>query len=356
LATPTAILVGSGRGAERGILIKDARALEQAGRVDIVLFDKTGTLTLGRPQVVHVEPAPGSSVDELLTKAAAVEQSSGHPLADAIVTAAHARGLRPAPLQEVENRPAQGLVAHTDQTHWVVGTEELLVSQGVVADSWNCETLRQGREAGQTAVLVAENARWIGTLFVTDPLAPGSAGAVAKLRQMGLDVGIVSGDRQVAVDFVARQCGVSRVFAEVRPDEKQAIVARLRQQGHTIAMVGDGINDAAALASADLGIALAGGADVAVESADLVLSPPDLAKVAEAIQLARMTLRTIRQNLLWAFLYNVTLLPLAAGLALPLAGADFLHWLPVLSAGAMAISSVSVVGNSLRLKYRPISP
>jgi P-type E1-E2 ATPase len=179
---------------------------------------------------------------------------------------------------------------------------------------------------------------------------------VAKLRQMGLDVGIVSGDRQVAVDFVARQCGVSRVFAEVRPDEKQAIVARLRQQGHTIAMVGDGINDAAALASADLGIALAGGADVAVESADLVLSPPDLAKVAEAIQLARMTLRTIRQNLLWAFLYNVTLLPLAAGLALPLAGADFLHWLPVLSAGAMAISSVSVVGNSLRLKYRPISP
>ena len=355
LATPTAILVGSGRGAERGILIKDARALEQAGRVDIVLFDKTGTLTLGRPQVVHVEPASGLSVDELLTKAAAVEQSSGHPLADAIVAAAHARGLRPAPLQEVENRPAQGLVARSDQTQWVLGTEELLIGQGVVADSWNRETLQRGREAGQTAVLVAENSRWIGTLFVADPLAAGSIGAVAGLQRMGLEVGIVSGDRQVAVEYVARQCGVSRVFAEVHPDRKQAIVALLRQQGYGVAMVGDGINDAAALASADLGIALAGGADVAIESADVVLSPPDLAKVAEAIQLARMTLRTIRQNLVWAFLYNVTLLPLAAGLALPLAGPSVLHWLPILSAGAMAISSVSVVGNSLRLKYRRIS-
>ena len=355
LATPTAIMVGSGRGAERGILIKNAQALETAGRIDTVLFDKTGTLTLGRPQVVSVVSAAGISEDELLTKAAAVELASGHPLAAAVVAAAQARGLRPAAISRVENRPGFGLVANAGQTTWALGTEQLLVAQGVPVDTWDLVTLTRGREAGQTAVLVAEDARWIGTLFVTDPVAPESVAAVAQLNRMGLEVGIISGDRRPAVDFVARQCGVTLVFAEVHPDQKQAVVAQLRRRGHGVAMVGDGINDAAALASADLGIAVAGGADVAIESADMVLSPPDLRKVAEAIQLARQTLQTIRQNLWWAFLYNVTLLPLAAGLALPIFGPSVLHWLPILSAGAMALSSVSVVGNSLLLKYRPIS-
>ena len=355
LATPTAILVGSGRGAERGILIKNAQALETAGRIDTVLFDKTGTLTLGRPQVVSIEPAAGVTDEELLMKAAAVEQASGHPLAGAIVAAAQARELLSTPIPNVENRPGLGLVAKSGQTTWTLGTEQLLVDQGVATYTWDRETLKRGREAGQTAVLVAEGTRWLGTLFISDPLAADSADAVARLRRMGLEVGIISGDRQPAVESVARQCGISQVFAEVHPDQKQAVVTRLRQQGHGVAMVGDGINDAAALASADLGIAVAGGADIAIESADVVLSPPDLRKVAEAIQLARKTLQTIRQNLWWAFLYNVTLLPLAAGLALPIFGPSVLHWLPILSSGAMALSSVSVVANSLLLKYRRIS-
>ena len=354
LATPTAILVGGGRGAERGILVKDAQSLEQAGRIDTVVLDKTGTITLGRPQVVGVLPSPAVSERELLAVAAAAEKSSGHPLAQAVVTAADSQGISPDPVTDLEIVPGQGILGRHRGTRVIVGTEELLASRSVSLEAWDRHVVDAQRRVGRTALLVAENDRLLGTILVADPVAPHSAAAVADLQRLRLEVVMLSGDKQATAEFVARQVGIARVVAEVHPGDKQRVIEELREQGHAVAMVGDGINDAAALATADLGIAIGSGADVAIESADIVLVQPDLRKVAEAILLARATLRTIRQNLAWAFVYNVTLLPLAAGLIVPLAGRDVLHLLPALSAGAMALSSVSVVANSLLLRYRKL--
>ncbi len=354
LATPTAILVGGGRGAERGILVKDAQALEQAGRIDTVVLDKTGTITLGRPQVVGVLPGPAVDERELLTVAAAAEKSSGHPLAQAVVSAADSQGISPDPVTDLEVVPGQGILGRRRGTRVIVGTEELLASRSVSLEAWNRQAVDAHRSVGQTALLVAENDRLLGTILVADPVAPHSAAAVADLQRLGLEVVMLSGDKRATAEFVARQVGIVRVVAEVHPGDKQRVIEELRELGHAVAMVGDGINDAAALATADLGIAIGHGADVAIESADIVLVQPDLRKVAEAILLARATLRTIRQNLAWAFVYNVTLLPLAAGLIVPLVGRNVLHLLPALSAGAMALSSVSVVANSLLLRYRKL--
>ncbi len=359
LATPTAVLVGSGRGAEQGILIKNAQALEEAGRIDLVVLDKTGTVTLGQPQVVGVRPASGHDEHEVLFTASRVEQLSSHPWARAIVAAATARSMRGTPVDQLEVVPGKGIVGRGDNDVVLVGNRSLLEQFAVPMSDIGSPTtaprncgIPLADVAGHTVLYVARNGSWLGTITLCDVAAPQSAEAVAGLRRAGLDVLMLSGDRHATAMAVANQVGISQVIADVTPADKQRIVHQLQQQGRRVAMVGDGINDAPALAAANLGIALASGTGVAIESADIVLTHHDLRKVGEAILLARATLRTIRQNLAWAFLYNITLLPLAAGLIVPLAGPRILHALPALSAAAMALSSVSVVANSLWLRHK----
>ncbi|MHB1036334.1 MAG: heavy metal translocating P-type ATPase [Pirellulales bacterium] len=348
LATPTAVMVGSGRGAEMGILIKEARALEIAGQLTTAVLDKTGTVTGGKPQVTTLEPAEGVSPEELLAAAATAERLSQHPLAGAIVAAAEARGLAIPQAESLEVVPGQGIRAVSQKTIILVGNEQLLAGAGIDLGSQRA-ALESLRQRGQTPLAVAAGGRYLGVVAVADAVLPGSRDAVARLKSLGLEVMLLSGDHRVTVEAVAREVGIDRVTAEVRPDEKQAVIQRLREAGRVVAMVGDGINDAPALAAADLGIAIGSGSDVAIEAADIVLVGADLAGVARAITLARATLRTIRQNLAWAFLYNVLLIPVAAGVLVPLWG---LHLPPAAAAAAMAASSVSVVTNSLLLRAR----
>ncbi len=352
LATPTAIMVGGGRGAERGILVKDAQALEQAGRIDTVVLDKTGTITLGRPRVVGLLPADEVPEGRLLAAAAAAETLSRHPLSHAIVAAAQERGIDVEHADALEVVPGQGIVCRRRDMRLAVGTEQLLADHAVDLSRLDADALEHARAAGRTVILVAEDTQLLGAILVADPPAPHSAEAIAGLQRLGLETIMLSGDKRATAEAVARQVGIAQVLAEVRPADKQQAVLDLRRAGRVVAMVGDGINDAPALVSADLGLAIGTGADVAIESADIVLVQQDLRKVLEAIQLSRATLRTIRQNLAWAFAYNLTLLPLAAGLILPLTGPGVLHMLPALSAGAMALSSVSVVANSLALRSK----
>jgi len=351
LATPTAVLVGSGRGAEQGILIKDARALEVAGQLTIVVLDKTGTVTLGRPVVTAVEPADGVAQDELLASAAAAERLSQHPLGRAIVAEAESRGLAIPPLDELELIAGQGIRARGDGRTVLVGNEQLFRSQAIDLGR-HAGQLASLRSRGQTPLVVAEGERLLGIVAVADAVAPHSREGIAQLRSLGLEVEMLTGDHRATAEAVAAEVGVGRVAAEVLPDQKQGVVRGLRQQGHVVAMVGDGINDAPALAAADLGIAIGSGSDVAIESAQIVLIGQDLRAVARAVALSRVTLRTIRQNLVWAFGYNLVLIPAAAGLFIPLFG---LPVPPAAAAAAMAASSVSVVTNSLLLRRRRLA-
>jgi Cu+-exporting ATPase len=355
LATPTAVLVAGGRGAERGILVKNAHALEVAGQLDHVVLDKTGTITSGRPEVVDVVPAESISSSVLLACAAGVEQLSSHPLAKAVVRHAERAGVKPDAASELTVRPGQGVIARAGETRLAVGSEQLLESLGVdgIAGLWS-PLLSAARAKGQTPVLVARGSSLLGMLSIADATLPESRQAVAQLRDMGLRVSMLSGDKRSAAEAIAAEVGIDHVIAEVMPQEKHDVVQRLRQDGSVVAMVGDGINDAPALAAADLGVAIGCGADVAIEAADVVLVHQDLRRVPEAVALARTTLRTIRQNLAWAFGYNLVLLPLAAGLIVPLAGRAVLSFLPAMSAAAMAFSSVSVVANSLLLRRRKL--
>lgn len=354
LATPTAVLVGGGRGAEMGILVKDAQALEQAGRVDTVVLDKTGTITVGRPQVTDMTVAEGVSGGELLAAAASVEHLSGHPLASAVVEHAAAHGVSATEATHLQVVPGEGVLALWQGQTVAVGTEQLLYRQGVTLAQADHDAVAILRSDARTALFVAAGSRYLGVLAVADPVAPHSREAIEQLRALDLHVIMLSGDKQATAEAIARQVGLAEVMAEVRPDQKQEVVAQLRAQGRCVAMVGDGINDAPALAAADLGIAIGSGADVAVEAAQIVLVRQDLRNVTHAIRLSRATLRTIRQNLWWAFVYNLTLVPLAAGLVVPLLGKGVLGVLPAFSAAAMALSSVSVVGNSLLLRSRKL--
>ncbi len=348
LATPTAILVASGRGAELGILIKEAHALEVAGRVTTVVLDKTGTVTVGRPRVTRIAPAAGVAEAELLATAAAVERLSGHPLAEPIVTAALERQLALPAADGLEIVPGQGIVARGKAGKLLVGKESLLEANGIDWTGQKGEVDRL-RQEGQIPLLVAAGERYLGLIALADTVAPHSREAVQRLRELGLRVVLLSGDHREIALRVAREVGIEDVHAEVLPDEKQAVVARLREAGQVVAMVGDGINDAPALARADLGIAIGAGSDIAIEAAEIVIMGGDLRAVVRTIALARATLRTIKQNLAWAFLYNVALIPIAAGVLVPWNGAR----LPgVAAAAAMALSSVSVVTNSLLLRAR----
>ncbi len=350
LATPTAVLVGSGRGAELGILIKEARALELAGRLTTVVLDKTGTVTLGRPKVTATEPCPGVATDELLAFAAAAERLSQHPLGAAVVAEAEARGIAIPAVQDLQVIPGQGVQARCEDRIILVGNERLMRDSWIDLDAQR-ETVRSMRRQGQTPLWVAVDGRRLGVVAVSDPLAPNSREGVEQLKSLGLDVQLLSGDNEITAGAVAAEVGIESVKAEVFPDQKQQVVHELQESGRVVAMVGDGINDAPALAAADLGIAIGSGADVAIEAADVVLVRQDLRGVARAIALSRATLRTIKQNLAWAFFYNVLLLPVAAGVLIPVFG---LRLPPAAAAAAMAASSVSVVANSLFLRRRKL--
>ncbi|MBX3399274.1 MAG: copper-translocating P-type ATPase, partial [Gemmataceae bacterium] len=344
LATPTAVMVGTGRGAEQGILIKGGEALETAHKLTAIVLDKTGTITEGRPSVADVAPATGFDDAELVRVAASAERHSEHPLAAAIVRAATERGLatvRPESFQAITGR---GLEATIEGKMVLVGTARLLKERGIDPDT--ADTARLA-EDGKTPVLVAVDGTFAGTLAVADPIKPTSKEAVGMLKALGLEVVMLSGDARRTAEAVAREVGIDRVVAEVLPEEKASAVADLQREGHVVAMVGDGVNDAPALAAADVGIAMGSGTDVAIEAADVTLVRGDLRGVADAIALSKATMRTVRQNLFFAFAYNVLGIPVAAGVLYP-----FTEWLlsPILASAAMALSSVSVVTNALRLR------
>jgi Cu+-exporting ATPase len=348
LATPTAIMVGTAKGAEAGILVRDGAALEQAQRVTAVVLDKTGTITRGQPSVVELSPAVGTNEEDLLRVAAAVERGSEHPLAEAIVREAASRGIDPPAATEFSSISGGGVQATVEGRKAIVGSERLLGEQGV--DVRPLESLAgEAAAAGHTPVLVAIEGVAVGVIAIADTVKPESAAAVRRLQEAGLEVWMLTGDRTAVAEAIGALVGIppDRLLAEVRPGEKAAKVQELQKAGAVVAMVGDGINDAPALAQSDVGVAIGTGADVAVEASDITLIGDDLRAVPAAIRLSRATMRTIRQNLAWAFGYNLVLIPVAAGALFPLTG-----WLlsPALAAGAMALSSVSVVTNSLRLR------
>ncbi len=349
LATPTAIVVATGRGAEAGVLFKGGEALQAAAEVDTVVLDKTGTVTEGKPVVVEVAAFDGLSEDGLVRIAAGVEAVSEHPLAAAVLDEMKRRGLGFTLPSAFEARPGKGVVATVEGRRVVLGTAELLREEGTSAQS--IETHGRDLEGlaarGRTPVLVAIDGRLAGWIGVFDPVRPRSREAVARLRTLGLDVVLLTGDRRATGEAIAREVGIERVVAEVLPDRKAEVVQSLQGTGRKVAMVGDGINDAPALARADVGVAIGTGADVAIAASDVTLVRADLGAAVTAIRLARATLRNVRQNLFWAFAYNVLGIPLAAGALYPWTG-----WLlsPVFASAAMALSSVSVVTNSLRLR------
>ena len=347
LATPTAVTVGVGRGAELGVLVRTGEALEKAERITLVAFDKTGTLTMGAPAVTDAVPFGGVDRSSLLALAASAEVNSEHPLALAIVEAAGAEGVPVPAATAFASVTGRGVVATVDGREVLVGSRGLLEERGVALPAGAEATLRGLEETGRTAVLVAAGGMAAGILAVADPVKPTTARAVAALREMGLGVAMITGDNRRTADAIARSVGIDRVLAEVLPGEKADEIRRLQEGGGRVAYVGDGINDAPALATADLGIAIGSGTDVAIESGDVVLVRSDLLDAVSAIELGRAVMRRIRQNIFWAFFYNGALIPVAAGVIYPFTGIVFR---PEWAAAAMALSSVTVVSLSLLLR------
>lgn len=340
LATPTALLVGTGRGAQLGVLISGPEVLESTRRVDTIVLDKTGTVTSGRMSLAGVHPADGVDEAELLRLAGALEHASEHPVARAIADGAAARvGVLPAP-ESFENRPGLGVHGMVDGHLVLVGRPALFGEWAIAPDARVAASVASAERDGRTAVVVAWDGAVRGALTVADAVKPTSADAVARLRRLGLEPILLTGDNETVARRVAAEVGISEVIAEVLPADKAAVVARLQREGRSVAMVGDGVNDAAALAQADLGIAMGTGSDVAIQAADLTLVRGDLLAAVDAIRLSRRTLGVIRGNLFWAFAYNIA--------AIPLAALGLLN--PMLAGAAMAFSSVFVVGNSLRLR------
>ena len=350
LATPTAIMVGTGRGAEVGVLIKSAAALELLHKCDTIVFDKTGTLTVGRPAVTDVVAIGTATEDEVLALAAAAEQGSEHPLGEAIVARAKERGLALPPIGEFRTVPGQGIDALATDGRVLLGNRTLMDVRGIEVEPLAGRATALAAE-GKTAIYLAFAGRPLGLVAAADTLKPEAAAAVAALKRFGLTVMMLTGDHRLTAEAIGREAGVDRVLAEVLPEDKTREIQRLQADGRRVAMVGDGINDAPALAQADVGIAMGSGTDVAIEAADVTLMRGDLNGVVAAVELSRRTIRIIKENLVWAFGYNVVLIPVAAGVLYPVWGVLLS---PILAGAAMAFSSVSVVTNSLRLKrWRP---
>ncbi|MEJ2173423.1 MAG: heavy metal translocating P-type ATPase [bacterium] len=348
LATPAAIMVGRGRAAELGVLFRKGEALEALSHVDAVVFDKTGTLTLGRPQLTDVEPAPGRDAADVLRFAAGADAGSEHPLAAAILAAARERGIEHPKAERFEAIPGYGVKATVDGHTVLLGAERLLAREGVAGEALTAPAAALAERARTPIWLAVDGAAW-GVLGVADPLKPESAAVITALKARGLRVGMITGDSTRTAQAIARQAGLGLddVSAEVLPSGKAEAVQRLKAEGGRVAFVGDGINDAPALAQAEVGVAVATGTDIAIEAADVTLTRGDLSGLLNAFEVARRTMRTIRGNLFWAFIYNILLIPLAAGLFYPAWG-----WTlnPMLAGLAMGLSSVFVVTNSLRLR------
>ena len=350
LAPPVAIMVGTGQGALHGILIKSAEALETAHSVDTVVLDKTGTITAGTPQVTDVIPAPGLTPEELLQIGASLEKPSEHPLAEAIVAEANRAGLELAPVEEFLAVPGRGIQARLGGQTYLAGNLAFMQEQGVNLGEFEAKA-DELAEQGKTPMCFADTRRILGLIAAADLVKPSSPGAIAELQQLGVDVVMLTGDNRRTAEAIRKELGLRLVRAEVLPEDKEREIHSLQEQGKKVAMVGDGVNDAPALARADVGIAIGAGTDVALESADIVLVKNDLRDVVTAIKLSKATLRNIKQNLFWAFFYNSLGIPLAAGLFYPLFG-----WRlsPMYAAAAMSLSSIFVVTNALRLrKFKP---
>jgi Cu+-exporting ATPase len=365
LATPTAIIVGTGKGAENGVLIRSAEALERAHKITTVLMDKTGTLTQGEPRVTDVIALPAYSQEEVLRLVASAERSSEHPLGEAVVRAAREKNLKVSRPSDFKAIPGQGVEASVKDKKLLVGNLKLLQDRGLTLNGLEAEAKRFWQE-GKTAMFLAVDGQVAGLITLADTLKPGAKEAVAALHKMGIEVVMITGDNRRTAEAMAQEVGIDRVLAEVRPEHKAQEVSKLQQAGKVTAMVGDGINDAPALAQADIGIAIGTGTDVAVETGDITLISGDLDGIVTAISLSKQTIRTIKQNLFWAFAYNSALIPIAAGALFFVFGQTGvppgLHFIlgdygflnPILAAGAMAASSVTVVSNSLRLRrFKP---
>jgi Cu+-exporting ATPase len=346
LATPMSIMVGVGRGAQQGVLIRNAEALERMEKIDTLVVDKTGTLTEGKPKVVAIIPASGFEADQILRFAASVEQASEHPLAHAIVAAAAERKVALAPVQEFDSPTGKGVVGMVEGRPIALGNAKFLSELGIATDALEAEAER-ARTDGATAILVAIDGKAAGAIAIADPIKATTANALAALRAGGIHVVMLTGDNRTTALAVAKRLGIEEVEAEVLPDAKSATVENLRREGRVVAMAGDGVNDAPALAAADVGIAMGTGADVAMESAGVTLLKGDLTGIVRARKLSAATMRNIRQNLYFAFVYNAAGVPIAAGVLYPTFG---IVLSPVIAAAAMALSSVSVVGNALRLR------
>jgi P-type Cu+ transporter len=346
LATPMSIMVGVGRGAQAGVLIKNAEALEHMEKVDTLVVDKTGTLTEGKPKVVAVVAAAGFDENEILRLAASVERASEHPLADAIVRSAKEKNLEASKVEDFDSPTGKGATGKVDGKTVALGNANFLASLGVESQSLY-EPGERLRGDGATVINIAVDGRLAGLFAIADPIKPSTPGALKALAAEGIQVIMLTGDNKTTANAIARQLGIADVEAEVLPDQKSAVVAKLRQAGRIVAMAGDGVNDAPALASADVGIAMGTGTDVAMESAGITLLGGDLGGIVRARRLSQATMRNIRQNLFFAFIYNAAGIPIAAGILYPTFG---LLLSPIIAAAAMALSSVSVVGNALRLR------
>jgi Cu+-exporting ATPase len=353
LATPTAIMVGTGKGAENGVLIKGGESLETAHKLQTIILDKTGTITRGKPALTDVIVDPslqGLTENELLRLVASAEKGSEHPLGEAIVQGALQRGLQLADATSFDSITGKGITAVVDGRKLLLGNAKLMQEYGIAADHIEASAAELAAE-GKTPMYVAIDGKFAGLVAVADEIKPESQAAIAAMQRMGLEVMMVTGDNRRTAEAVAKKVGIDRVFAEVLPEGKVDVVKRLQQEKKVVGMVGDGINDAPALAQADIGIAIGTGTDVAIEASDITLLKGDLRGVVNGIALSHATLRTIKQNLFWAFIYNVLGIPIAAGALYPFTG-----WLlsPIIASAAMSLSSVSVVANSLRLRqFKP---
>jgi Cu+-exporting ATPase len=346
LATPMSIMVGTGRGASAGVLVKNAEALELMEKIDTLVVDKTGTLTLGKPRLVGVVPADGFAAAEVLRLAAALERGSEHPLAAAIVEGAAARGLEPPATSDFQSHTGKGVAGIVEGRHVALGNAVLMAELGIDASSLD-GLADEHRSQGEGVMFVALEGKLAGLVVVADPVKDTAADAIADLHREGIRIVMLTGDNRHTAEAVGRRVGIDEVFAEVLPDQKQAKIEELRREGRRVAMAGDGINDAPALAAADVGIAMGTGTDVAMESAAITLVKGDLRGIVRARHLSRAVMRNIRQNLFFAFVFNAAGVPIAAGVLYP--------WFkillsPIIAGAAMSLSSVTVIGNSLRLR------